>query len=344
MVAPEQNPNSIPEEVQLGMRLEGILCPHIRQRREEIRGSREKARAGQSGETQFRCAHYTSAEAALKIISSKRLWMRNTTCMSDYREVQHGFGIVRSYFSDAKRRDAFHAALDVCHPGAGPEAVKLFDQLWQNIQLATYIASVSEHDFTEDVNGRLSMWRAFGRDIARVAMVFNIPEHSAGARALNVVFNPVMYLTEGQVHTEIDRASTNVRTNQEFLRGLNRDIVVWNVFNMLLANVICSKHEGFKEEREWRAIYFPYRMPSQLMESSTEIVSGIPQIIFKIPLDGKDPVLQDLDFPLLFDRLIIGPSPYPVVMYGAFVDALFKAGVLDAPKRVLISNIPIRTA
>ena len=32
-------------------------------------------------------AHYTSADAAMKIIRSKRMWTRNAKCMSDFSEV-----------------------------------------------------------------------------------------------------------------------------------------------------------------------------------------------------------------------------------------------------------------
>jgi hypothetical protein len=35
------------------------------------------------GQTHARFVHYTSAEAALKIIRTKRFWMRNTNCMAD---------------------------------------------------------------------------------------------------------------------------------------------------------------------------------------------------------------------------------------------------------------------
>jgi uncharacterized protein with ParB-like and HNH nuclease domain len=45
---------------------------------------------------------------------------------------------------------------------------------------------------------------------------------------------------------------------------------------MLLAAVVCIKHDGFKEEAEWRAIYSPNREPSPLIAASTEIVSGVP--------------------------------------------------------------------
>jgi hypothetical protein len=79
------------------------------------------------------------------------------------------------------------------------------------------------------------------------------------------------------------------------------------------------------------------------MESSTEIIVGIPQIVYKIPLDTKvSATLGDLDLSRLFDRLIIGPSPYPWPMYEAFVAALGKAGVANPEDRVFTSNIPIR--
>ena len=112
---------------------------------------------------------------------------------------------------------------------------------------------------------------------------------------------------------------------------------------MLLIGVTCVKHEGFAEEKEWRAIYQPARAASKLMACSTEVIGGIPQIIYQIPLDKSfSSDLKPLDFAVMFDRLIVGPSPYPWAMYEAFVDALSKAGIADAPERIRISEIPLR--
>src|SRR5690242_18928845 len=58
-----------------------------------------------------RFVHYTSAESALNIIKTKCIWMRNTTCMSDYREVHHGLDSLNRYFSIAPRLQAFEHAL-----------------------------------------------------------------------------------------------------------------------------------------------------------------------------------------------------------------------------------------
>lgn len=113
---------------------------------------------------------------------------------------------------------------------------------------------------------------------------------------------------------------------------------------MLVAGVTCLKHEGFHEEREWRVIYSPERWPSTLMESSIEVVGGIPQIVYKLPLDStKSSSLAELDLTRIFDRLIIGPSQFPSSMYEAFVKSLKAIGVENAETRVFISGIPIRS-
>jgi len=327
-----------PEEYQLWIRLEGIFTPYARAKRDAFyhTDNNENPRPQ-------RFVHYTSAEAALSIIKTKRVWMRNTTCMSDYREVQHGFELLNKFFSDASKRNAFTAALDACSPNSAKEAIDLFNQWWNDTRLNTYITCISEHDDKEDSHGRLSMWRAFRGNTARVAMVFSVPWYSAGALALNISLNPVAYLNEQEVHAEFDTVTTNIRQNCDFLRSIERSHIVGSIFNMLLAGVTCLKHEGFHEEREWRVIYAPNRDASPLMECSTEIIEGVPQIVYKAPLDVKISVnLGDIDMSRIFDRLIIGPSPYPWVTYQAFVAALTEIGVPEANKRVFVSGIPIR--
>ena len=79
------------------------------------------------------------------------------------------------------------------------------------------------------------------------------------------------------------------------------------------------------------------------MQSSTEVVAGVPQVVYKVPLDSSaSPLIADVDFTRVFDRLIVGPTPYPWPIYGAFVEALKAAGVANAEERVFVSDIPIR--
>lgn len=85
-------PSDIPQHVQLGIQLESIFMPFARTQRDALF---EKGK---------RFVHYTSADAALKIIGSKRLWMRSTTFMVDYREIQHFFDVLHEFFQTSQMR------------------------------------------------------------------------------------------------------------------------------------------------------------------------------------------------------------------------------------------------
>jgi hypothetical protein len=344
MTSENPTPSLTPEQIQLVLELGKIFMPQAQRQRDEL--YQRQAKPGEDpAAQQLRFVHYTSADAALSIIRSKRMWMRNTNCMADYREVEHGFDILNRFFSDKTKTDAFIAALDVCVPGVAQEAIDLFNRWWIDIRFNTFITSISEHDDSEDLHGRLSMWRAFGMSTARVAIVFKVPRFSAGASELRLLFSPVAYLTEDEAHRVIAEVITNLGTRRDFLRSIARQVVVEIVFQMLLAGVTCLKHQGFREEREWRAIYCPKFYRSPLMESAIEVVNGVPQLVYKLPLDATaSPALADLDFSRIFHRLIIGPSPYPWPMFEAFREALTKTGIGDAQERVCTSGIPIRTA
>jgi hypothetical protein len=318
----------MPEEILL----ESIFMPHLKKQRDKCNNDQ-------------RFVHYTSAENALSIIKSKRLWMPNATCMSDYREVQHGFDILAKYFSDKSRMDAFSKALDVCATGAVQEAINVFNQWWNNIRLHAYITSISEHDNPEeDKHGRLSMWPAIGNNTARVALVIKVPRFSGSVNALKLMFSPVAYLTDGEVHAVFNDVIKNIELNVNSLQSIGSQKLIYAVFGMLRAGVTCLKHEGFREEREWRAIYSPMLHPSPLMEAETKVIAGVPQIVYKVPLDvAVSDALADLDLSRTFDRLIIGPSPYPWAMHEAFTKALQMAGVVEAEERVVPSGIPNRS-
>ncbi len=55
-----------------------IFYPHASKRRNAV------MRQG----TRF--VHYTSAKSAMKILKTREVWMRKTSCMNDFMEVEHG--------------------------------------------------------------------------------------------------------------------------------------------------------------------------------------------------------------------------------------------------------------
>jgi hypothetical protein len=269
--------------------------------------------------------------------------------MADYREVQYGHDMFMYALNQnqGQLRKEFISALDACFPGVAVKAIQAFDNHWQSIRSGTYISCISEHSGDEDLHGRLSMWRAFSPSVPRVAIVLSIPFASTIAEKLRVIFSSVGYLSQDKVCDELRRVITNIRTHSAILMKLKQEEVFGFAFIMFLAGVTCLKHEGFHEEREWRALYFP-QLPllpaSPLMQSITAVIGGVPQTIFTLPLDKNvTPDVADIDLAKILDRLIIGPTQYGEPMRQAFVQALQKLGVSDAKNRVVVSSIPIRT-
>ena len=267
--------------------------------------------------------------------------MRNATCMADHSEVQHGFRKLNAQAGFKPLTDLFDREL----AGAGTEAVNLFNQWWGDTQLETYIASISEHDAHEDTHGRLSMWRAFGGgQTGRVAFVLKIPSSEPVGALLNLWVSPVEYFSDDQLADELRALTANVQTKIDVLKEASRQMLIGAIFYMLVAAIVCLKHEGFLEEREWRIVHNPKRASTPLMRSDIEVINGIPQLVFKIPIGGGPPdELDVLSLNNLLDRIIIGPTPYPWAMYQAFVTALTDAGVPDAATKVFVSGIPIRS-
>jgi hypothetical protein len=330
-----------PEQLR-GLRLESIFMPEWRRRRDALYKEHPNPRF----------VHYTRAEAALEIIQKKRLWLRNTTAMADYREIHHGFSLLQSWFAVQGNIEKFIAVFDSIHLGAPREAIDSFNRFWMStdtgVQTQTYIASISEHDPSEDEHGRLSMWRAFGADApARVALVFRVPPFSGAVDFLQCIFSPVAYLNEANAHAIFAEVLVNAENERDFLRTVTFEQVRNLIFFSFVVASTCVKHEGFKEEREWRIVYLPGYYPPvnpPRIESEVKCLSGVPQIVFKFPFDASvAPEIAAIDMAAIFERLIIGPSRYPWVMYEAFKRILEQAGVSDPGAKVITSSIPIRS-
>jgi hypothetical protein len=252
--------------------------------------------------------------------------------------------MLRRYFSDKGRHAAFVTALNACCPGLGDDSIKFFDRWYPAIRLDTYICCVSEHDKTEDQLGRLSMWRAFGQyGTARAALVMNVPQLGAAA-GLSLSLYPVEYIGDGELGNRLDHTIRDINANVTFLQSFDRNRLLAEVFIMLASYAVCIKHVGFKEELEWRVIYVPSYRSSNLIETEIVSVAGIPQTVHKIPL-RDDPAhdVVGVGIPSLIERIIIGPTVYPAPISMAFSTALGKAGVQQPERRVIVSNIPIRT-
>ncbi len=107
--------------------------------------------------------------------------------------------------------------------------------------------------------------------------------------------------------------------------------------------VVCTKHPGFMEEREWRVIYSPAIRKSAVIVEDIETIGGVPQKVCKLPLkDQLELGLEGFDLSKLIDRVIVGPCQNPFEIYEALVELMSSAGVADANSKVFVSDIPLR--
>lgn len=288
-----------------------------------------------------RFVYYTTADTAAKILASKQIWLRNTAVMNDYSEVQYGFECLNNAYK-AEPGKNFNAALDTCFEGLANEVRDLFNGWLPIIFEDTYVTCVSQHLSEEDQHGRLSMWRAYGCGTG-VALVINGAVMFGNTHVLKVFSSPVAYERPTTVADHLNTLATNISNDVDLLRAVGRDVVKNAVFNMFLFGILCTKHPGFHEEREWRAIASPQIYPTPHCAFAIEVIHGSPQRVLKLDLKNHpDQGLVGLAISELIDRILIGPCQFPTVIRSAFVELLQKAGVPDADKKVVVSDIPLR--
>ena len=288
-----------------------------------------------------RFVHYTTAETAMSIIQNNEIWMRNATCMNDYLEVEYGLKCLYcAYHSDAGKD--FKQTLNGLFSGICEEIEAVFDGGTGHFRFDTFLTCISEHQSIEDSIGRLSMWRAYGKETG-VALVLNNKPFLMPSDALKAYTNPVAYLTVDQAPAALELITRNILDGYDFLKMQEREVIKNYVFDVFRFAALSIKHPGFAEEKEWRIAFSPTLVASKHLVKDIRIVNGTPQQIYRIPLKNiPEENFLGAEIPELLDHIIIGPTAYPLALYKAFVDILAGAGVADPERKVVISDIPLR--
>lgn len=309
--------------------LRGIFFPYIDER---TRAINDHGR---------RFVYYTSAETAFKIIKNEEIWMRSTSTMNDYMEIDYGIQCLREAFQ-AKPGENLRRALDSIHAGASQGAIDNFNSWIPKIRNNTFITCVSEHHDDEDENGRLSMWRAYGGD-AGIALVLNSSVMFVQNSDIGVFASPVAYWTRKEIGDERQRIADSIDRNRALVSSLDQKFFQDIVFNMFWFAVLCTKHPGFAEEQEWRVIASPEMYKSPIVDSSLQIVGGIPQEVLRLQFkDRPDMGMSELMLSNLLNRIIIGPCENPEVIKRAFLNLLRDKGLESSNVGLVSSDIPLR--
>lgn len=286
-------------------------------------------------------SHYTTAESALNILQSRQVWMRNAAIMNDFSEIEYGLALLNGAYG-SEDGAALKALLDSVHTGFCDELNTLFNGWLSHFRTETYVISLSEHLPHENETGRLSMWRAYGGSTG-VALVLNATPFLTSNNNLKAYSSLVEYLDEDGFRLRFREILDQMIEKCSIWTSLDRKFLMSYIFTVFRFAVICTKHPGFHEEREWRVVYAPTLEPSATIMRSLGSIKGVPQAFYKLPLrHSPDDGLIGADIPSLLERLIVGPSQYPLTTAKAFVAVLADLGVENASDRVCVSNIPLR--
>ena len=185
------------------------------------------------------------------------------------------------------------------------------------------------------------MWRAYGMD-AGVALVIKSAVLLEPADGLGAYSSPVAYLDDQQFEKWFVQVVKNISSEAEFLRARGREDITNRIFHMLRFATLSTKHPGFAEEKEWRVLYAPALEKSRWITYEIVALNGVPQLIYKLPLGNIAELGLVAGISDLVDRIIIGPTQFPVALGRAFEQLLADAGVKGADKRITISSIPLR--
>lgn len=286
-----------------------------------------------------RYVHYTSASVLLSILENKEVWLRHTSLMNDYQEIERGIRAVTNFFGPKEgKSDKFWEALDECFDGISSEIKARYDSSLNDLKRNTFVMSLSGHLKKEDHIGRLSMWRAYAPKDG-VAIVLNPEVFYREDNKLDVFSYPVLYWTDDEIDRNFSFTVDFVSVNKKFLSTLDFDTVVEAVLEMLVSYAVCLKHPGFEEEQEMRIVYRPNHRPSSATIKSIEVCGTTPQIVHKLPLSTE----WGTDLDTMLDRVILGPSQSIFEMKDAVLEAMVEAGISHAEHKLYLSDIPLRT-
>lgn len=303
----------------------------------------DKHRRTELSDKNLRLVHYTSAENAAKIVATKNIWMRNALSVNDFSEIEHGNRCFNHAY-DGHYGARFRVALDSVHKSLSEELYEYINGWNQHDYSNTYITCLSEHRTPDDDPfGRLSMWRAYGRNQG-VALVLNNSPFLKDGPTMNVSSSAVLYADENEFSKQFLIVTEKIENSLEFLSQVERKIILGYALSMVRYAKLSTKHPGFKEEREWRLIYCPVYDKSDHIRESIEVVGDILQTVYKFPLiNNPQEGVTGIEIPEILDKIIIGPTEHYWIVYEAFKRLLSEAGVENPGEKITLSRIPLRS-
>lgn len=209
--------------------------------------------------------HYTSADALYSIVQNKQLWATEALCMNDPTEGIHAGRLIAERLRGRV-------------PDVPPDLVRIFsdEQLSEVLNNQVFLVSFCT------AGDLLSQWRAYGLDGRGYAIGYNtealLNTANDGGRLVPVSYDqaelePLLDSIIDFGVKEITRINFGQDDSQRYWRLIG---------NYLLQSVIRFKNSAYREEQEWRLVYYP----SNGIEFRTTGGRIVPYIRVRFALDA----------------------------------------------------------
>jgi Protein of unknown function (DUF2971) len=291
-------------------------------------------------------AHYTSIVVLEAILRNNEVWFSNPLFMNDLEEVRFGINAganlfvasteIESACGSKQRFDALRSTFDYW-----------YKQFANDHVLDTYVFCLTEHA-KENTDGLLSMWRGYGGNGNGVAIVFDTAKIAAREESPLIIAN-VHY---GTAEDRLSWLRQRVTQFAEILAKSNipDDKLVlgsYCFFQRLMMFSIFTKHQGFKEENEWRMVYVRERDRARVFDKMFSYWVGPRGVEPKLKLKIEAiPGLPETETSLskIVRRVILGPSLSSPLSLGTILKMLDTLGRPELKDRIVSSTIPLRPA
>lgn len=289
-------------------------------------------------------AHYTSIATLECILRNDEVWFSNPLNMNDFEELR--FGVIES-------ANAFRLSERIERCCGTPERYEAlsnifetkFDQFDSKHALDIYVFCMAKHDDTSN-DGVLSMWRGYGENGGGAAIVLDMSK-LALVPGSPIIMSKVTYLSSYQrlqwIRNKLDEFATLIEVNNPSEDQLS--IAVHQLFERIVSFALFTKHKGFEEEKEWRAVYMRVRDLGGLYESMLCYSIGKrgiePKFKYSVkPLEGSPN--QDVSMEKVIHKIILGPSAAGALSIEATRRMFEKVGKKSLISKLVPSSVPYR--
>ncbi len=291
-------------------------------------------------------AHYTSMQVLEQILANEEIWFSHPLLMNDIDEVYFGIDsglqilqqnsrILEKSLRTTDRFEKFHSQ------------VRAYQIDFEKHHLKdSYIFCLSEHD-CNDNDGLLSMWRGYGGNGNGAALVFDTSKLTL-VDGSPFVLDRVRY---GTYQQQLSYFGTLAERVAGFLREINITddelyLVAGAYFTRLKQVALFTKHSGFREEKEWRVVYFSELDRKQLMKERLGYVNGPRRVEpkLKLKLEHIEGIsAPDLSMDNLLTTILLGPMASSEFAHGTIGRMLDLIGKPQFKDRLVTSSIPFRS-